>query len=928
MLESDDANLRQAAALFAVAHATVLGALDHAQTQSARARDELIQSAEKGHLKAVAIARNRAAQQVIEQSLKARDCESELAPAATTSLSVAEYVTLGSLTLPGAAAGVNTEVAVPFVVPLIGRSNVVIDASALRATGVAQELIWQALSNTAAAQLDVVGYDPLLAGIFAPFASLKTESGNQFSVINRAVELEALLDRIAVDIQSVNDVMRGSSNSLLDFRVASGMPVERLQLIVLFDYPEGVSEEAHRRILALMKVGPAAGISFVIASDLSSKVSSPWLDAAVLSGVAEIIQSGGQGARWSRHPQLVATITSRTPVSLAEAVDAHALVVREAENVKVPFSAIQAASDSWMQSSAEGLTFAIGAVGRRVVHIVLGDERLQRHNMLVTGAVGQGKSNLLKVIIHSLAERYSPAELEMYLLDFKEGVTLFPFAPTSGSPDFLPHAVVLGLESDREYGLAVFRHIEAEFGRRARLFRSYGDDIVKYRAAVPEARMPRIVLMVDEFHRLFEPTGTLADSAAALLEAIARRGRSYGVHLILASQTISGIQALMTKESGLYSQFPIRLALKNSLAESYSTLTQGNDGAFALRGRGQAVLNLEYGASGSNEPVLIAAADETELAQLRIGWWNRTKATTPPPSVFDGSAVHSPATALSAIRRLRARVVEQGMPPAALVGLPIAVSAEAISVSLGAEPGAHIAVLGAGENTEQIDEGDAPANNGVGVLQAAALSLALQHPEGNATFVSIDLLDDSTAVRSNQRRWYSLMETLGYTVRVVDKNGLQDYLREIAGEIAAGETGAEEGKATYILAFAFDRAGNLETPDAFAHTPLDDLHVVFRDGPTASVHLIGWWANSGTYLAQRGYQGGDWIKNQLLLRLDLRAAQEILGPFVEWSVRDNRGLLSNPSQLGEPTMLIPFAPIGNRDSALFTTIDWDEPWRN
>ena len=46
---------------------------------------------------------------------------------------------------------------------------------------------------------------------------------------------------------------------------------------------------------------------------------------------------------------------------------------------------------------------------------------------LVTGAVGQGKSNLIAVLVHSWCQRYSPSELELYLLDFKEGVTLQAF---------------------------------------------------------------------------------------------------------------------------------------------------------------------------------------------------------------------------------------------------------------------------------------------------------------------------------------------------------------------------------------------------------------------------------------------------------------------------------------------------------------------
>ena len=57
-------------------------------------------------------------------------------------------------------------------------------------------------------------------------------------------------------------------------------------------------------------------------------------------------------------------------------------------------------------NSASGLTFPIGKYGLRNAQITLGDEINQRHNMVITGAVGQGKSNLISVIVNSMCIRY------------------------------------------------------------------------------------------------------------------------------------------------------------------------------------------------------------------------------------------------------------------------------------------------------------------------------------------------------------------------------------------------------------------------------------------------------------------------------------------------------------------------------------------
>lgn len=57
----------------------------------------------------------------------------------------------------------------------------------------------------------------------------------------------------------------------------------------------------------------------------------------------------------------------------------------------------------------------------------------------------------------------------------------------------------------------------------------------------------RLVVVIDEFQFLFAGNDPIAGQAAATLEELARKGRSYGIHLILASQTIAGIEALYTK---------------------------------------------------------------------------------------------------------------------------------------------------------------------------------------------------------------------------------------------------------------------------------------------------------------------------------------------------------------------------------------------
>ena len=99
------------------------------------------------------------------------------------------------------------------------------------------------------------------------------------------------------------------------------------------------------------------------------------------------------------------------------------------------------------------------------------------HHVLLAGRSGSGKSNLLHVLIHSLCHTYSPSELNIYLLDYKQGTEFSIYA----SPP-LPQAKLVATESDPEYGVTVLAHLTEELERRAQEFKSRSvRDFYEYR---------------------------------------------------------------------------------------------------------------------------------------------------------------------------------------------------------------------------------------------------------------------------------------------------------------------------------------------------------------------------------------------------------------------------------------------------------------
>lgn len=260
-------------------------------------------------------------------------------------------------------------------------------------------------------------------------------------------------------------------------------------------------------------------------------------------------------------------------------------------------------------NSSEGLKIPIGcgASGGSIVNLDIGDST---PHYLIGGATGSGKSNLLHNIIVSACCRYSPHELNVYLLDFKEGVEFSQYA----NP-ILKHAKLIATEADTEYGITVLKHLVEEKVRRYDSFKKYGcKDIQGFRHKNPDILMPRIVVLIDEFQVLFG--NEQKAQTITTLEMLAKQGRACGIHLILATQSLKGIDV-----STLVSQFTGRIALKSSVDDSKYILggiTSNNEEAAELKVP-FAILNVSQGLVSGNIKFMVPYAEEHTIKS----WVNR-----------------------------------------------------------------------------------------------------------------------------------------------------------------------------------------------------------------------------------------------------------------------------------------------------------------
>lgn len=145
---------------------------------------------------------------------------------------------------------------------------------------------------------------------------------------------------------------------------------------------------------------------------------------------------------------------------------------------------------------------------------------------LIAGTTGAGKSELLRTMVAGLAVAHPPDELNLLLIDYKGGAA---FADCVR----LPHTTGLVTDLDPYLTERALRSLHCELRRRERLFAMVGAaNLGEYRARPGPEPVPRLVIVVDEF-------AALADELPGFLPGlvgVAQRGRSLGLHLVLATQ--------------------------------------------------------------------------------------------------------------------------------------------------------------------------------------------------------------------------------------------------------------------------------------------------------------------------------------------------------------------------------------------------------
>ena len=446
--------------------------------------------------------------------------------------------------------------------------------------------------------------------------------GQSFSAMMHLADFDELLihSRIWTDSSQIRDqlmkvtvhmenifqtYLRSEFDTIEEYNESAGEVAEPYHFVVVAGFPNAFTDESARHLSSILTSGPRCGVHVLVAWNPALSTP-PAFDIDDLTNnttrfhvVGDTVQPKQQHCTAVSFEQ-ISEPAAEEYVRLVRDVGEQS---RDARRVEVSFTRIAPRTDAiWSHSTADGIDLPIGRAGAaRLQFLRLG--RGTSQHVLVAGKTGSGKSTLLHILITNLAMHYSPNEIQFYLVDFKKGVEFRTYAANR-----LPHARVVAIESDREFGLSVLERLDEILQERGDLFRERGvQDVPSFREQFPAEPMPRLLLLVDEFQEFFVAEDRVSARASLLLDRLVRQGRAFGIHVLLGSQTLGGAYSLARSTMG---QIAVRIALQCSENDAHLILSEDNSAARMLARPGEAIYNDANGLVQGNHQFQIAWLDE------------------------------------------------------------------------------------------------------------------------------------------------------------------------------------------------------------------------------------------------------------------------------------------------------------------------------
>ena len=737
----------------------------------------------------------------------------------------------------------------PAILPFPIDSSLLIKTTADQqetASAMMQALMLRIASGIPAGQSRFTIIDPLgLGEQFAGFMHLADH--DELLVTSRIWTEPQQIDQRLADVTEQMEVviqkyLRNEYESIGAYNADAEVP-EPYRFVVVANFPANFTETAARRLSSIAASGARCGVYVIVSIDTRQGMPANFSVAEIEKHATTLVLKDGiftwNDPEFSKWPLAVEQAPSDEVFT--QIIQRVGKAAKAAKRVEVPFDRVAPKEEEWWKGSTAGEVLApLGPAGaKKLQYLKLGKGTSQ--HVLIAGKTGSGKSTLMHAMITSLALQYSPNEIQFYLIDFKKGVEFKLYDHYK-----LPHARVIAIESEREFGLSVLEQLDRELKRRGDLFRDLAvQDVAGFRATGHADPMPRILLIIDEFQEIFVEDDKLAQEASLILDRLVRQGRAFGMHVLLGSQTLGGSYSLPRATMG---QMAVRIALQCNEADSSLILSEDNTAARLLTRPGEAIYNDANGMVAGNNPFQVVFLNderrERYLGSLRRLADRRTDIPPVPCMVFDGNQAADPAgnpllDELLATQTVHGRDLTA---PLAWMGDAIAIKDPTAAI-FRRQGGANMLIVGQREDL------------GTSLLAMAVVSLAACHDPYRggamgrpARFV---LLEPAIAEEKPEILLSRLPEHLPHEVEVAGRLGVAATFERLAAEVQRRiDNQVLDGEAVFVVIRDLARFRELRKADGdFGFSfgggdkkagPAQDFNTVLRDGPTVGIHTIVW----------------------------------------------------------------------------------------
>ncbi len=486
-----------------------------------------------------------------------------------------------------------------------------------------QPLLLKLFMSFPAGKLEATMIDPLELGASFPDIPKLAEGPNSARIIDTKIwskekDIENAIATLRQRLENMTQAYGGDQISRLKKEV--------IRALAITDFPVGFSDTALKDLHAIVRNSASLGVCVLISANDEELEKLKKRNGTLVTEIAQsLVEAKASGKRL----MLVESDKKRLFLQLDDMQDVFehkdtiiSLISSTIEHMQLKVEHFDSMyrediydSNNWFTGNHEEIAIPIGIKGANtIIKMVLGrGGGSTEHHALIAGQTGAGKSTLLHTLIMSTLISYSPDEVQMYLLDFKEGVEFSAYTRYR-----LPSLRVIAINSEREFGLNILKELCTELETRAKHFKRYGvSEINAYMKLSDVPNVPKLLLVFDEVQELFRSKGesdTISSECLSCLNNLVMQGRAVGIHIILACQDFHNCAGLET----CFSQMAIRVAVKGSEDGAASILNADNAGIRTLQNQpaGSAIYNGAGGVESANNFFQVSYINEDERLEL------------------------------------------------------------------------------------------------------------------------------------------------------------------------------------------------------------------------------------------------------------------------------------------------------------------------